>query len=239
MQEMSSESGQPAIGTVLVTGASRGIGLDFVRAWLERGVQVIAGCRNPTGASALGTLMSEHGERLRVMQLDVTDERSVETMAGALGNLNIDLLINNAGILQVESLENMDFASIIEQFKVNALGALQVTRALLSNLRDGAKIINITSRMGSLDDNTSGGYYGYRMSKAALNAGAKSLAIDLAPQGAAVAILHPGFVRTRMTGGNGQLEPAESARMLIARIDALDAANSGTFWHANGDVLPW
>jgi NAD(P)-dependent dehydrogenase (short-subunit alcohol dehydrogenase family) len=122
MQETSSESGQPAIGTVLVTGASRGIGLDFVRAWLERGAQVIAGCRTPAGASALGTLMNEYGERLRVMQLDVTDERSVETMAGALGNLNIDLLINNAGILQVETLENMDFASIVEQFKVNALG---------------------------------------------------------------------------------------------------------------------
>ncbi len=239
MQEMSSESGQPAIGTVLVTGASRGIGLDFVRAWLERGVQVIAGCRNPTGASALGTLMSEHGERLRVMQLDVTDERSVETMAGALGNLNIDLLINNAGILQVESLENMDFASIIEQFKVNALGALQVTRALLPNLRDGAKIINITSRMGSLDDNTSGGYYGYRMSKAALNMATRSLAVDLKGRGIIVIAMHPGMVQTDLTRGFGMLTPAESVAGMNQVIDKLTIEQSGLFLHYQGTTLPW
>ena len=122
---------------------------------------------------------------------------------------------------------------------VNAFAPILLTQDLQAHLAGPCKLAFITSRMGSVADNGSGGYYGYRMSKAALNAGAKSLAIDLAPQGAAVAILHPGFVRTRMTGGNGQLEPAESARMLIARIDALDAANSGTFWHANGDVLPW
>ncbi|MFO0657770.1 MAG: SDR family oxidoreductase [Polyangia bacterium] len=231
MDETSSEAGQPAIGTVLVTGASRGIGLDFVRAWLERGAHVIAGCRNPTSASALGTLMSEYGERLRVMQLDVVDERSVETMAGAIGNQPIDLLINNAGILQVETLENMDFASILDQFKVNALGALHVTRSLLSNLRDGAKIINITSRMGSLDDNTSGGYYGYRMSKAALNMATRSLAVDLKNRGIIVVAMHPGMVQTDLTRGFGMLTAAESVAGMNQVIDKLTIEQSGLFLH--------
>ncbi|MBL8636412.1 MAG: SDR family oxidoreductase [Myxococcales bacterium] len=227
------------MGTVLVTGASRGIGLDFARAWLERGAQVIAGCRAPNSASALSNLMQEYGDRLRIMQLDVTDERSVETMAGALGNQHIDLLINNAGILHVETLDNMDFASILEQFKVNALGALHVTRALLSNLRDGAKIINITSRMGSLDDNTSGGYYGYRMSKAALNMATRSMAVDLKSRGIVVVAMHPGMVQTDLTRGFGMLTPAESVAGMNQVIDKLTIEQSGLFLHYQGTTLPW
>jgi NAD(P)-dependent dehydrogenase (short-subunit alcohol dehydrogenase family) len=123
---------------------------------------------------------------------------------------------------------------------VNALAPLLLVRALLDHLPRGAKVALMTSRMGSIDDNSSGGSYGYRMSKVALNIAAKSLAIDLQPRGIAVAILHPGLVRTRMIGFNPQgISPEQSVRGLLARINAVNLNTSGTFWHANGDVLPW
>ena len=138
------------------------------------------------------------------------------------------------------ALSNLDFKAIREQFEVNALGALRVTQALLNNLADNAKIILMTSRMGSIADNTSGGSYGYRMSKAALSMAGKSLAHDLKPQGVAVAILHPGLVQTRMTNFNeAGITPKESVQGLLQRIEELNLENTGTFWHANGEILPW
>lgn len=138
------------------------------------------------------------------------------------------------------TLENLDFDSIREQFEVNALGALRVTHALLPKLKPGAKIVLMTSRMGSIGDNTSGSSYGYRMSKVALAMAGKSLALDLKPRGIAVAILHPGLVQTRMTNfSSGGITPEQSVKGLLARIDQLTLENSGTFWHANGEVLPW
>ena len=150
----------------------------------------------------------------------------------------IDVLINNAGRLRRDSLSQPDDEEVMSQFVVNAVGPLRLTRALLPLMSSGSKVAHITSRMGSIADNTSGGMYGYRMSKAALNAAAKSMTVDLAPKGIAIAILHPGFVRTGMTGGNGLVDPPESAAGLIARIDELTQETSGTFWHMNGDVLP-
>src|SRR5690606_27563059 len=138
-----------------------------------------------------------------------------------------------------ESLDDLDFDRIRKQFEVNALGPLRVTKALLPHLKKGSKVALITSRMGSIADNGSGGMYGYRMSKAALNMAGKSLAVDLKDRGIAVIILHPGFVRTDMTGGNGMIDPDESARGLIARIEELTLDRSGTFRHMNGDELPW
>lgn len=225
--------------SVLVTGASRGIGLEFVRAYLGRGAYVIAAARNPSSASELQQLLSEFPEQLRLMQLDVKDDRSVELLDGAIGNTPIDLLINNAGILQVETLENMDFGSVLEQFRVNALGALQVTHALLGNFTDGARIVNITSRMGSLDDNTSGGYYGYRMSKAALNMATRSLAVDLKGRGIVVVAMHPGMVQTDMTRGFGMLTPTESVVGMVEVIDKLALDQTGQFLHYQGTTLPW
>jgi len=149
------------------------------------------------------------------------------------------VLINNAGVLSDESLDDLDLDRIRRQFEVNSLGPLRVTAALRRNLRSGAKVAIITSRMGSIDDNTSGGRYGYRMSKAAVNMAGRSLAHDLRPDGIAVAILHPGFVRTGMTGHTGLIDPPESAAGIIARIDELTAETSGSFWHANGELLPW
>ncbi|NEP38489.1 MAG: SDR family NAD(P)-dependent oxidoreductase, partial [Okeania sp. SIO2H7] len=148
------------------------------------------------------------------------------------------VLINNAGIVERNSLDDLDFDSIRKQFEVNAIGTLRLTHALLPLMESGSKIAIITSRMGSIDDNTSGGTYGYRMSKVAVSMAGKSLSVDLKPQGIAVAILHPGLISTRMTNFTG-ISPAEAAENLLARIDELNLENTGTFWHAKGEVLPW
>jgi NAD(P)-dependent dehydrogenase (short-subunit alcohol dehydrogenase family) len=223
-----------------VTGASRGIGLEFVRQWLQRGAHVIAAARNANSATELHQLLEQYSHhKLRILPLDVADGRSVENMASVLGNTEIDILINNAGILTVETLDNMDFGAILEQFKVNALGALRVTHILLGNLRDGARIINMTSRMGSLDDNTSGGYYGYRMSKAGLNMATRSLAVDLKNRGIIVVAIHPGSVQTDLTRGFGMLTPEASVEGINQVIDKLTLEQSGLFLHYQGTPLPW
>lgn len=221
------------MATALITGANRGIGLAYCRQLQERGDTVIALCRTPSPElEALGVRI-EAG-------VDVTEEEAIAELVKRLDGLPIDLLILNAGILEYTSLEDLDVESLRRQFEVNAIGPLQLTRALLANLHPGSKLVLMTSRMGSIDDNSSGGSYGYRMSKVALNIAGKSLAIDLQPRGIAVAILHPGLVRTRMINFNPNgITPAESVRGLLARIDALTLETSGSFWHANGQVLPW
>ena len=161
-------------------------------------------------------------------------------MTERLNGKNIDVLINNAGIVERISLDNLDLDSIRRQFEVNAIAPLRLTKALLPNLSNGSKVILMTSRMGSIDDNTSGGSYGYRMSKVALSMAGKSLSIDLRPKGIAVAILHPGLVRTRMTNFNQAGITAEtSVKGLLSRIEELNLENTGTFWHQNGETLPW
>ncbi len=159
-------------------------------------------------------------------------------MSRDLGDTQVDVLINNAGIFENETFDDLDLDQIRRQFEVNALGPLQVTSALQHHLGKGSKIIIMTSRMGSIDDNGSGSFYGYRMSKAALNMAGVNLAHDFRSKGIAVAILHPGMVATEMTGRNG-IPVSESAQGLIARIDELQLADSGGFWHANGERLPW
>ena len=151
----------------------------------------------------------------------------------------IELLIQNAGVLIADALGDTSREQVMKQIEINALGPLLATRALLPRMSAGAKVALITSRMGSIADNDSGGYYGYRMSKAALNAAGMSLARDLAPKGIAVVTLHPGFVRTEMTGNQGLIDAAESARGLLARIDELRLENTGRFLHQNGDEIPW
>ncbi|MDJ0692150.1 MAG: SDR family oxidoreductase [Xenococcaceae cyanobacterium MO_188.B32] len=152
----------------------------------------------------------------------------------------MDVLINNAGILERVSLDRLDIDSIRKQFEVNAIAPLRLTKALLPNLTKGSKVIMMTSRMGSIEDNTSGGSYGYRMSKVALSMAGKSLSVDLKSQGIAVAILHPGLVKTGMTGfTNSGITPEQSVKGLLARIDELNLENTGTFWHSNGEILPW
>lgn len=218
--------------TIVITGANRGIGLELARIWHERGEQVIAVCRKPSPA------LKDLGVRM-VEGIDVTRDEDLDLLREKLGDQTIDVLYNNAGILTDESLNNMDWAQIERQFEVNALGPLRVTHALLGQMAKGGKVALMTSRMGSMADNDSGGRYGYRMSKAALNAAGKSLAVDLKPRGIAVAILHPGFVKTDMTRNQGNLKPEEAAERLIQRVDELNLENTGTFWHSDGSVLPW
>lgn len=217
----------------VVTGANRGIGLALVELLKQREADVIGVCRE--SSPELARLGAEI-----VDAVDVTDDRGIERVVRAVGGREIQLLVNNAGIMRFpETLDQLDPSAIRLQFEVNALAPLRITAALRGRLARGSKVGLVTSRMGSIDDNGSGGAYGYRMSKAALNMAGKSLAVDLKPSGVAVAILHPGMVRTRMTGSHGQVEPLDAARGLLARLDELTLETSGGFWHANGQRLPW
>ncbi|MFW5451257.1 MAG: SDR family oxidoreductase, partial [Methylophagaceae bacterium] len=174
--------------------------------------------------------------------IEVSDYQCLTALAEKLSGRRIDWLINNAGIADGISWGDIDersIASTKRMFEVNSLGPLLTTHALQNNLADGSKVGIITSRMGSIDDNGSGGSYGYRMSKSAVNAVGKSLSIDLKPRGIAVAILHPGYVRTDMVGHNGLIDTDESVLGLLARMDELTLENSGSFWHSNGELLPW
>lgn len=218
--------------TAVITGANRGIGLALAQNYLAQGWQVIGICRTTSPE------LDASGAQV-ISGVDVTDGKAVAALAQQLKGKQVDLLINNAGIFQHEQLGNIDYESIQQQFLVNAEAPLRMTEALLGNLTSGAKIAFITSRMGSIADNTSGGYYGYRMSKAALNAAAMSLARDLKPRGIAVAILHPGYVQTAMVNFGGDISAAESAQRLTQRIADLTLGNSGGFWHSNGETLPW
>lgn len=216
---------------ILITGANRGIGLELCRQLANRGDEVIAVCRE--AGKQLNAL------NLRVVEgVDVSAADSIRVLQKETGIEGLDWLINNAGILSVESLGSLDYEAMERQFAVNALGPLRVTEALLPRLGPGSKIGIVTSRMGSVEDNTSGGYYGYRMSKAAVNMAGMSLAQDLKERRIAVALLHPGMVATEMTGGRG-VSPEQSAGGLIKRMDALAMSDTGSFWHAEGERLPW
>jgi NAD(P)-dependent dehydrogenase (short-subunit alcohol dehydrogenase family) len=219
------------MATVLITGANRGIGLEMARQYTGRGDTVIAACR--TRSSELDALGVEV-----VDGVDVTSDETIERLAGFLGDRRVDRLVNNAGILERTSLDHLDFDSIERQFQVNAIGPLRVAARLRGHMAKGGKIFIITSRMGSIDDNTSGGSYGYRMSKAAVNMAGKSLAVDLAEAGVAVFLLHPGFVATDMTGRQG-IDAKDAAAGLIERMDSLGIGETGTFWHQEGYALPW
>ncbi|GAB2188831.1 SDR family oxidoreductase [Sessilibacter sp. MAH1] len=221
---------------VVITGSNRGIGLALVEHYLKQGFNVIALCRSASDAlKSSGANIIEH--------IDVGDDKTLvqlkQQVAEQLKSDHIDILINNAGVLSRESIGSLDTDAIAQQFNINSIGPLRVTSQLLPLLTSGSKVAMVTSRMGSMADNTSGGYYGYRMSKAALNAAGVSLALDLAPKGVAVALLHPGFVQTDMVGGNGDITPKQSAEGLAAQIEKLTLANSGGFWHSNGETLTW
>jgi NAD(P)-dependent dehydrogenase (short-subunit alcohol dehydrogenase family) len=218
--------------TVVITGANRGIGLELARQFKERGDEVVALCRK--SSDELAKLEVEVVEGV-----DVANDAGVGQLSTSLKGHTVDVLVNCAGILSDESLSDLDFDRIRRQFEINSLGPLRVTAALKGNLGEGSKVAVVSSRMGSIEDNTSGGRYGYRMSKAAVNMAGRSLANDLKDDGVAVAILHPGFVRTEMTGHQGLIDPPESAAGLIARIDEMTLETTGTFWHANGEVIPW
>lgn len=217
---------------IVITGANRGIGLALATQFKQRGDSVTAVCRKASNElKALGVSVIEN--------IDVTNPDSITQLSQQLSGKAIDTLINNAGLLEREQLGDLSTSTIEAQFKVNAMGPLLVTDALRNNLHKGSKVIMITSRMGSMADNGSGAYYGYRMSKAALNAAGVSLANDLKEDGIAVAMLHPGFVQTEMVNNAGDISADTAAERLIQRIDELSIATTGQFRHSNGDSLPW
>lgn len=221
------------MASVLVTGSNRGIGLEYCRQLRERGFDVIAVCREPSPELQALDVRVEAG-------LDQSDPGMPADLTRRLDGLSLHWVILNAGILESIGFDQLDEASIRRQFEVNALAPLRLVRALVGQMPSGGKLALMSSRMASIDDNTSGGSYGYRMSKAALNSAGKSLAHDLRSRGIAVAILHPGLVSTRMIGFNPKgISPEQAVSGLLARIDALNLDTSGTFWHANGEVLPW
>ena len=223
------------MSVIVITGANRGIGLSLASQCKAQGHKVVALCR--TQSEALCSL------DVNVLEgVDVSAPEGLPTLSArirALGISHIDILINNAGILMRQTLDQLNYSDMRAQFEVNALGPLKIIESLSSLLAEGSKVINITSRMGSIEDNTSGGSYGYRMSKAALNMATMSLAHDLKQRGAMACVIHPGYVRTGMTGQRGLIEPDESAAGIIERVKELTMENTGSFWHSNGERLPW
>ena len=223
--------------TIVITGANRGIGLAMAKICQQRGDTVYALCRQ--SSPQLNAL------KVNVIEgIDIATDAGITDAQSALSGVAIDLLINNAGILRDESLSDFNKKTIIEQFNVNALAPIALTQALLTNLSKKSKVALITSRMGSIADNDSGGRYGYRMSKAALNIAAVSLAKDLSAEEIAVGIYHPGYVQTDMVNAqgktsNGDISSDVAAKRLLALMSQLTIAETGIFKHSNGEILPW
>ena len=194
---------------------------------------VIATCRKTSDE------LNELGVRV-IENVDITSEDSIIYLKNNLLDIKLDCLINNAGVAEYNSLDNLNFDSIINQFEINAIGPLKITKSLMKFFKKESKVVFITSRMGSIDDNKSGSSYGYRMSKVALSMAAKSLSIDLLKNQIYIGILHPGLVSTRMTNfSKNGISTKQSANNILKRIDFLNKENTGTFWHANGEILPW
>ncbi len=223
--------GRCVVPRALVTGANRGIGLALCAELSGQGWEVLGCVREPCGD------LEEKGVQQEVLDLD--SDASIAELSQRLAGVPLDLLVHNAGISVNDDLAHLDSEALARQYRVNAVGPLLLTRALLGNLSRGSKVAIVSSRMGSLGDNQTGRQYGYRASKAAVNMIGVNLSRDLAPHGIAVGILHPGFVRTDMTRGGGERSPEEAARGLVARIRELTLASSGSFWHADGRTLPW
>lgn len=233
---------------ILITGTNKGLGLEFVRQYLERGEQVIAACRNPQSADSLHLLQDQHGASLTIVQLDVIDrdERAEVFEKVNLKFTGIDLLINNAGIRSGGPgnsyvLGELHAEDISRVFEVNSIGPLLMVEDFLELLAKGQdpKVINISSRLGSIGSKTSVYRYSYCASKSALNMFSKMLAIQLESRGIAVLALHPGHVQTDLGGYNAPLVPEQSIRSMIRMIDAFTIENTGKFLDWQGRELPW
>ena len=228
---------------VLVSGANRGLGLEFARQYAADGWQVLAACRSPDSAKELQKLAKASDGRIRVIAMDVTNAASVSAAADGLKGEAIDLLLNNAGVMgpRSERLGELDYAAWARVLDANTLGPMRVAEAFLKNVAKGRqkKIVTITSGMGSLEDNTSGGSYAYRSSKAAVNMVIKSLAIDLAPRGITCIVMNPGWVRTDMGGPRGTLAPPESIKAMRSVIARLRQEDSGKFLNYTGKPYSW
>jgi NAD(P)-dependent dehydrogenase (short-subunit alcohol dehydrogenase family) len=229
--------------STLITGANRGIGLEFARQYLADGWQVYAACRDPNSASELRRLADPSDHKLRIMGLDVTDAISIKAAATELDEQAIDLLLNNAGVIgpRGQTIGNIDYDAWAKVLDANTIGPMRVSEAFVDQVArsDRKLIVTLTSGMGSLADNTSGGSIAYRSSKAAVNMVMRSLAIDLAPRGITCVVVNPGWVKTDMGGPHARISPAESVTKLRRLIDTLGPARSGKFFSYDGREYPW
>jgi NAD(P)-dependent dehydrogenase (short-subunit alcohol dehydrogenase family) len=232
-----------AMPSTLITGANRGLGLEFARQYLADGWQVYAACRDPQSASDLRRLADANDQKLRIIALDVTDSTSVKAAVAELEGRAIDVLINNAGVggSRGQAIGNIDYEAWARVLDVNTLGAMRVAEAFVDNVAQSERklIVTLSSGMGSITDNTSGGAFAYRSSKAAVNMVMRSLAIDLAPRGITCVVVNPGWVLTDMGGPHATLTPAESVTRLRRLIETLGTAQSGKFFNYDGREYAW
>jgi NAD(P)-dependent dehydrogenase (short-subunit alcohol dehydrogenase family) len=229
--------------SVLITGANRGLGLEFARQYLADGWQVYAACRDPSSASELRRLADASGHNLRILTLDVTNPASVKAAAVKLDGQAIDLLLNNAGVggIRGQTIGNIDYESWAMVLDTNTIGPMRVSEAFVDHVARSERklIVTLTSGMGSISDNTSGGSIAYRSSKAAVNMVMRSLAIDLAARGITCVVVNPGWVLTDMGGPHATITPAESVKRLRDLIGTLGLAQSGKFFNHDGREYGW
>jgi NAD(P)-dependent dehydrogenase (short-subunit alcohol dehydrogenase family) len=225
---------------VLITGANRGLGLEFTQQYAADGWNVLACCRHPQSALALQALAAAHSN-VKVHALDVTDFAQIDALAMQLKDEAIDVLINNAGIYPSSSFGDTNYDDWANGFKVNSMAPLKMAEAFVQHITRGQlkKIATLTSKMGSIDDNTSGESYSYRSSKCAVNMVMKSLSIDLKPYGISVVTLHPGWVQTDMGGRNALISAQTSVSGLRKVIDSLTIESTGRFIAYDGKAIPW
>ncbi|MGE4233232.1 MAG: SDR family oxidoreductase [Bacteriovoracia bacterium] len=227
--------------TFLITGANRGIGLELTRQALQSGATVLATARKINQANDLVFLKEKYPDNLEVLSVDVSTDSSVEKLSSELKERQVDILINNAGVFLEPNLPltQLSLDKVLETININTLGAMRVCRALIKNLSKSPspKVIQITSLMGSIADNESGGYYGYRMSKAALNMFNMSFSKDF-PNITSI-VVHPGWVQTDMGGSQAPVLPRDSAKGILAVAGKITKNDSGKFFDFEGDLLPW
>ena len=228
------------MSTILITGANRGLGYEFVKQYSENGFDVLACCRNKNNANELEGL-AETSNRIKVYELDVGNIKAIKSLSQQLQNEKIDVLINNAGIYRSSTVGNINYDEWVESFKVNTIAPYQIVENFLDQIKnsDLKKVVSITSKMGSIDDNNSGGSYIYRSSKTALNSMMRSLTHDLKNQGIATLTLHPGWVRTDMGGPGGWIDSFESVQGMIKQIHKLTIHDSGKYLDYAGKSINW
>jgi NAD(P)-dependent dehydrogenase (short-subunit alcohol dehydrogenase family) len=230
------------MATILITGANRGIGLEFVRQYADAGATVHACARKPAEATALAEIAANSNGRVQVHALDVADFDAIDALARTLRDVPIDLLINNAGIYGPPSQTATDFDADgwLTTFRVNTLAPMRMVQAFLPHLKagDGKTVATITSQMGSITNNA-GGYYAYRSAKAALNSAMRGLSVDLKGDDLFLVVMHPGWVKTDMGGAAAPLKPEDSVRDMRGVIARLDAGDNGRFFNHDGSELPW
>lgn len=226
--------------SVLITGANRGLGLEFAKQYEADGWRVYACCRKPDAASDLNALAAS--DRVSVHALDIGDHEAIDALAKELDGVAIDVLLNNAGAFGDRAgFGNSDYETWSRMFRVNSLGPMKVAEAFVDHVAKSERkvIANVTSKMGSIGDNTSGSYYIYRSTKAALNMITKSLALDLSGRGISVCVLHPGWVKTDMGGMGAPLEPTESISGMRGVLNGMSLEKSGGFFNYDGADIPW